>query len=416
VFATVTTGGTGDVSFDKCWQSGNGIWTIAQFGDQARSMVGRNDNTTYGLPNYNYFEVWETAYGIGSGPAMRVQIAQDLAPDGTPIANAYAPFPAPNTTLVASGQQGPAAVDRNTAFPISYASALGLPSTFGIPDSTVLTLRNVDALTSGVYQVWYANPTTGVAQPATGKWVRVVGTDTVASESGTSTFSGGAGTIVFTTDAYSAIGEPDVSDSLSSLIVSVEQSAGATTPSSTQPFWATIIKELGETGVGGTLPFGEFTFGDASRGPELFRPQGKLAGGVIGNLRGDTFVGSEIEVTFTGLMRPPIGYQYRAYLCASDDEVCALDDPTTTFFALGGLMSPSGVSLDNADTDPNDANLSSTRVVSALVSAQVTGGPTLCDFDRFRLVLEPKGAGGPPQTTIFNALLPAKVRSATSCQ
>jgi hypothetical protein len=309
----------------------------------------------------------------------------------------------------------PAPPDRAAAYPLSFAEQIALPGAQGEPDSVVVTMSNLAALSSGAYKLWYANPTTNQSAPATGKWVRVVGTDTVESGQATSTFNGGPGQIIFTTDAYGAIGAPDISDSLSTLIVTVEADAGAAAPSSAQPFWVTVLKTIGGS-VGGTFPFGEFTFADDSRSPELFRPQGKLSGGVIGNLRGDVFVGSEIEVTFTGLMRPPLGYQYRAYLCASDTGTCAPDDPSTTYLALGGLTAPSGASLDNADADPNDSNLSSTRVVSALASAQVSGAQTLCDFDRFRLVLEPKGATGLPQSHVFDALLPAKVRAAESCQ
>jgi hypothetical protein len=120
-------------------------------------------------------------------------------------------------------------------------------------------------------------------------------------------------------------------------------------------------------------------------------------------------------VTFSGLQRPPIGYVYRAYLCESADDACSPTDPTTTFFSLGGLMSPSGLSLDAADTAPNDAFLSATRIVKAMVSVDVTGAQTLCDFDRLRLTLEPKSGAGPALAQIFSVLLPAKVRTAESC-
>jgi hypothetical protein len=430
-FGTFVTDGFGGATLDKCWLSGNGIWTQAEFGQQAKSMVGRNDNTSYALPNYNYVEVWETAYGTGSGPAMRMQIAQDLAPDGTPVANAFAPFPAPNTTLrFVSDNLFPAAVDQSAAFPISYSTALALPSTFGEPDSVTITLNNVEELATGVYKVWLVNPTTNAAAPATGRWVRVVGTDTVASATGTSTFEGGEGSIIFTTDPYSAIGQPDVSDSLSVLLVSIEQDAGASSPSTSQPLWTTVIKKVGGT-VGGAILFGEFTLGDDSRGPELFRAQGTMAGGVIGDtvvilvdttingaatrIRAAQFVGDRVEVRFTGLMRPPLGYRYNAYLCGSDDGSCSPTNSTTEFFDLGGLASPSGVSLDNADSAPNDGNLSATRIVSAFASASVSGSQTLCDFDRFRLVLEPIAGAGPPLAHVFDAALPAQLTGARSC-
>ena len=79
-------------------------------------------------------------------------------------------------------------------------------------------------------------------------------------------------------------------------------------------------------------------------------------------------------------------------------------------------MSPSGVSLDNADSAPNDSNLSATRIVSAFASATVSGGQTLCEFDRFRLVLEPTDGAGPPLAHIFDAALPAQLTGARSCR
>jgi hypothetical protein len=415
VFGTFTTDGAGTAAIDKCWQSGNGIWTKAEFGQQAKSMVGRNDNVTFALPNYNYVEIWETGYGVGTGPAGRLQIAQDLAPDGTPVNNATAPFPAPSTTSrLVSDQMQPPAVDRAAAYPLTGAQLLPLPASVGWPDSVVATLSNVEAV-NGTYQVWFVNPTTHAAAPASGTWVRVLGTDTIASGSGNLAFEGGPGTISFVTDAYPAIGQADISDSLTTLLVSIEASASATAPSTAQPFWTTVLKRAGGT-VGGTLTFGEFTLDDDARAPERFVAQGKLAGGVIGNLRGEEFIGSRLEVTFTGLQRPPIGYQYRAYLCESEDDACSPSDPSTTFFSLGGLMSPLGVSLDAADTAPNDANLSATRIVKAVVSVDVTGAQTLCDFDRLRLVIEPKIGAGPPLAQIFSVLLPDKVRAATSCR
>ena len=432
VFATFTTDGNGGATLDKCWQSGNGIWTAAEFGQQAKNMIGRNDNTAYSLPNYNYVEVWETSFGTGTGPAMRMQIAQDLDPAGAPVANAYAPFPAPNTiTRFVSDNLFAAAVDQSAAFPISYTTALALPSTFGSPDSVTVSLTNLEALSSGTYKVWYVNPTTNQAAPATGRWVRVLGADTIASSTGTSTFDGGPGTVIFTTDPYGVIGQPDVSDSLSVLLVSIEQNAGATSPSSAQPIWTTVIKKVGGS-VGGAVRFVEFTLGDDSRGPEVFGAQGTMAGGIIGDtvvvlvdttingaatkIRAAQFVGNRVEVRFTGLMRPPLGYRYRAYLCGSATGACDPTSASTVFFDVGGLMSPGGVSLDNADSAPNDSNLSSTRIVSAFASATVSGGQTLCEFDRFRLVLEPTDGAGPPLAHIFDAALPAQLTGARSCR
>lgn len=443
IVATATTGSNGFLGVDKCWTPNGVLATVADgvgAAAQPKLMVGRNDDLTFAVPNYNYIEVWEGTYGSGAGPVMRIQIAQDLDVAGNPVANAFAPFPAPNTVLIntaaspnltSTGHTTPPAVDRLASYPLSFTAQVALPGSEGEPDSVIVTFNNTEALNGAVYKVWYANPTSNAAKAATGKWVRIVGTDTVASGTNTSTFPGGPGRIVFTTGTYGSIGQPDVSDSLSVLLVSIEADANAAAPSAAQPFWTTIIKKVGAS-VGGALRFGEFTLGDDSRGPEIFVAQGRMAGGVIGDtvlvlvdttidgqatkVRAAQFVGDRVEVTFTGLMRPPIGYRYQAYLCGSNDGTCAPTNTTTVFHDLGGLVAPGGASLDNADTAPNDGNLSDAKIVAAVASGSVAGATSLCDFDRFRLVLEPIKGDGPPLAHVFDALLPAQLRGARSCR
>ena len=431
-YATFTTNASGAANPDKCFLSGNGLAGRADFADQTKSLIGRSDNTTFSLPNYNYIELWEGAYGTGT-PVMRVQIAQDLRPDGTPVFNALPPFPAPATTATIAGQEAPPTVDRSAAFPPAQSVLLTLPGAFGEPDSVIATLRNVQALEgSNVYKAWYVDTVTNTARPATGRLLRVVGTDTVERVASTSTFKGGPGTITFVTRPYSEIAA-GTADTLTFLVISKEGDANATAPSSSQPFWTKVFKRPGES-VGGAMTFGDFQFNEPGA-PERFVAQGTMRGGIIGDttlvvkdttiegrrvtVRRSRFVGSTLQLTFAGLMRPPDGYEYRVLLCGSPSEECTPQD-STTVLDLGGLAGPSGESLDDADTAPNSGNLSPTRILSARLTrdlATVSGAPAVCDFDRIRLVLHAKGGVTTPPSPVivFDVVMPGIVRNAHTC-
>lgn len=443
VVGTEVSSGGGVLEFDKCFTPGGVLFTLAEGERQDKSPVGRNDDVAYSLPNFNYIEVWEGAYGTGT-PVARIQIAQDLDAAGQPVANAFAPFPAPNTRFfnataspnltATSGQIAPPAPDQAPSFPLSQTALGALPGAVGPPDSVTVTLNNLQALTGAVYKAFYVNPTTNAARPAIGRFVRRVGTTTADSADNTSTFNGGPGTITFVTRPYGQIGAPDVSDSLSVLVISIVSDAAATQPSSAQPFFTNVIKTIGGT-VGGALQFGAFNLNN-ELDPGLFRAQGQLAGGVIGDtvlvlvdsiidgvstkVRAAQFVGSRIEVRFTGLQRPPSGYRYAGFLCGSANELCSVTDPTTVFLNLGGLEGPGGTSLDDADLAPNSANLSSTRILEARLSYDVategSTGDTICDYDRFRLALVPIAGDDLPLAYIFDTLLPTLIRTARSCR
>ena len=436
-YAQVTTGTAGTTNPDKCFLSGNGLATAAEINDPTKQLIGSSNDTPYGITQYNYWELWEGAYGTGT-PVIRIQLAQDLDLNGAPIPNAYPPFPAPRTTGTATTQEAPPAIDRAATYPAPFEVQVTLPGAFGEPDSVMLTLTNLQQLEGGaVYKAWYVNPTTGAAAPATGDYLRIVDGDTVARQSGSSTFEGGPGTIVFTTDPYSQIGQPDVSDSLAFLLITQEQSAAATTPSTSQPIWVRVIK-LPRLPVGGAVAFGDFNFrpGQTAATPEPFVPQGRMSGGVLGDtvtifidttitegtetrtvrLRRGEFVGSTLEVLFTQLMRPPIGYEYRGYLVGKVADA----EEDTTLVDAGGLVGPNRESLANADVDPVTSNLTLSQIHRATLSYNVaTSGPsndTLCDYARFRLYLVPKGGAEPPATLIFDTALPERLTGARQCR
>ncbi|MFN2398429.1 MAG: hypothetical protein ABR543_07275 [Gemmatimonadaceae bacterium] len=419
------TDATGFLIFDKCWTPNGILWDQTQINVQSKSMVGRNDDVAYSLPNYNYIEIWEGAYGTGK-VVLRAQIAQDLDVNGAPLANAFAPFPAPNTRTIFGGQTAPAAVDQVASFPLSQATLLGLAGTIGTPvDNLTFTISNLQKLATGAYRTWFINPNTGIAVPAKGTYTRTVGTTVVENTPNVSAFTGGEGTIKFVTDPYLAqIAPKTTNDSLSFFLVSVETDANVAQPSLAQSLWFRIFK-IPPASVGGSV-FGNFNVlaaGDTAP-PLRFTPQGSMAGGVIGDtalvlvdsagitLRKSQFVGSVLEVRYTGLQRPPVGYRYEGVLVGKAD--------TTVKVSAGGLLGPNAESLDNADTDPVSANLTRNMIFfGRLVFNVATGEPagdTICDYGRFRLYLVPKNRTEKFLTLIFDSPLPARVTGAASCR
>lgn len=437
IISTDPTNASGVLSIDKCWLAGNGIWTKAEYDVQTKSMVGRSDDVTYDLPNYNYIEVWTGAFGTGT-LVGRVQIAQDLTPAGKPIANAYPAFPAPNTTTAYSNSGPIPAVDQAASFPISPTLKATLPGAVGVPTSVVATLNNIQKLGAPVYKAWFINPISGVAKEAAGHYVRTVGTTNVEDVASTTNFKGGPGTITFTA-AYSTTTHGPYTDSLTFLVITKEDNAAATTPSMSQPLWVKIFK-IPPANAGGAFAFGNFnrdslpTAGDTSRHPVVFTPQGQATGGVLGDTvtvmvkqtngtltRTTVFQGSRLEMKFTNLQRPPKGYEYVGYFRQRRDTTAATPTVVTRdslLVFIGGLTGPAGESLSGADAAAKGGNLGPQTISVARLdvdAAPFSAG--LCTFDKFRLYLAPKGGVvTEPRTLIFDLALPDKVTKAASCK
>ena len=413
--------------FDKCWQSGNGIWTKAEFDQQPKSMVGRNDDVAFSLPNYNYIEVWRGAFGTGT-LVGRMQIAQDLDASGAPVKNGYAPFPEPGGNST-EAQQGPIpAVEAVASYPISNTLKSTLPGALVVPSTVVATMTNVQKLDAGtVYKAWFMNGLTGAAHEASGHYTRKEGTTTVEDVASTTTFSGGRGTITFTT-TYDPAVHGAFADSLNFLVFTKETDAAAATPSISQPLWVKIFK-FPPASAGGATTFGNFNrdslpaAGDTSRHPVKFTPQGVASGGVIGDTvtmtvnidgtatTGPVFVGSLIELRFTGLQRPPKGYEYKAYLRRKADGTLAY---------IGGLQGPDGSSLANADVAASGGNLGKNGIKLALLKwdAHNIAGATLCDYDKIQIYVVPKGGAlYEPLAQVFNIGMPKRVlEDAIACK
>lgn len=436
VVSTDLSAADGHLEIDKCWQSGNGIWTKAEFDQQTKSMIGRADDQPYTLPNYNYIEIWQGTVGTGT-LVGRIQIAQDLDASGAAVKDAYPPFPAPSGAT-AHAQMGPIpAPDAATSYPISAALKSTLPGALSVPSTIVATLRNVQRLSTPVYKAWFMNGVTGIAKPASGRYVRTVGTTTAEDVASTTTFKGGPGTITFTTtyDPSPAVHGP-FSDSLNFLVFTKEDNAAATTPSISQPLWVKIFK-FPPASSGGAVIFGNFNrdslpvAGDTSRHPVPFTPQGVASGGVLGDtvsvlvpqtsgaaVRKSVFFGSVIEMKFSNLQRPPKGYEYVAFMRNKRVVNGTTVVTDSTLRLLGPITGPAGESLVDADVALRSSILGPQGITSAKLrfdAASVTNG--LCSFDQFRLYVVPKGGvESEPTALVFNIPLPERITTAYECR
>jgi hypothetical protein len=213
---------------------------------------------------------------------------------------------------------------------------------------TKIRLQGLEALTSGVYQVWFADTAGGAltsVTPAIGVRL-VVRTDTtltpqgdpiatavtVDSTAGVSSITAGGPAITTTLIVTTASLGADPT-SFDVMIVSLEPSQGAAAPT-TVPLWARGVSGAGTTAV----RFGNFSVDPADE--YRYTATGRGRGGVRGNI---------LIVDDSALARPPVGYYYAAWVVRRDDTGNAIDT-----LVLGEQTAPfpdRSVSLRDADID-----------------------------------------------------------------
>jgi hypothetical protein len=226
------------------------------------------------------------------------------------------------------------------------------------PESVTVTLRGLDSLTSGFYTVWIGDSLGTSFKRAAGA-LSVVRTDTTFNEDGApvpapttidlgtvSSFQNGSPREVFTLAITRGTAGLAVSDSIQTLLITIEETADASTPSATRrPFWA----RRGE-GVAGPAT------GTAFRTSALrFGNWGPLASDqylYVPAMRGrGAFQGQVLTVNDSSMARPPVGYFYAMY---------AITAPTATTpgdtLYLGEQRSP----WPNRDLSQFDADVSIT--------------------------------------------------------
>lgn len=387
--------------------SGGGFFTPGFTGSDAN--LETNSFKAFDLPNYNYLVVYlgDPATGV---PVLRAQIGVDLDASGNPVNNAQAPFP-------------------TAAFTIPQMVAA--PGGAGRPDSLRVTFDQLEALTGGaLYEAWLVNPTTGLMRLATGRYnlLKIIAerdpitgeiTSTrdslVDSIPGTSSFVGGNTEDGFRhqlvlSDAALAGGPEDSLGFYTHLFLTIDQSPGDATVSPIRPFWFQYTDQGGTptdffdddfTVVCDTVDctdqepsdFGVFDPGNpaASRS---YSAQGIGLGGV----RDDV-----LSVDLDNLSRPPVGYQYVAWLVPGSGAAFRLPDITGP--------PPERLSLVDSDVEFVEGLVTPTGILEAnfrVVASDL--GIVFSDFVNFMITLEPK-AGEPSKGPLDVILgpLPARV-------
>lgn len=240
-------------------------------------------------------------------------------------------------------------------FPITTQAA-GLPggSVFAERPATgngfiEVELTNLEPLSSGVYKVWIGEENStdnSIANvvAATGD-IFVVTTDTAPNgtvtetetqSSGSSFSAGGPNVTVFLDIDDETLGSDPTSAARNVIFVSLETSAGATTPADAKPLFARYTRPAADGTRTTALTFGNYSPDPAVRYSYIATGRGR------GGVRGTVVVADDSALT-----RPPKGYYYAGFLIARD----SLGAPTDTIY-LGELTAPAprrSISLRDAD-------------------------------------------------------------------
>ncbi|MEJ7810282.1 MAG: hypothetical protein WKG32_07695 [Gemmatimonadaceae bacterium] len=318
----------------------------------------------------------------------------------------------------------------------AYGTTLGLASTnlprgsvrFPAPatapsttlDSVVVTLLGLDSLADARYVVWVVDSAATTGQPARFRRLRGIVTqtytDTVTNKLGdpegqtyVQTFANvdsfnlrtaaaaptrqgiGARTVTrFVTNR--ALSGLAVSDSIQTILVSIEKDGAATTPSATRRFlWARRADAAAAVAIGGrntrtgSLVFGNFTVNRDSM--YVFTPGG--SGRVY--VRDDVII-----VNDSSLPRPPLGFYYATYALKRDSVNAAID----TIF-LGAQHSPyprRNISLIDADSVQADPEAQVDVIPSNYPGSWARPSPrailfasTRASSDTIAALVDPKG-------------------------
>lgn len=252
-------------------------------------------------------------------------------------------------------------------------------------DTMLISLRGLEPLTGGVYQVWLANINGGALEDITAAaGLRVVvRTDTtftpegdpvpapttVDSTAGVSSFTqGGPNITVNLTLTTTDLGVDPTSFDV--MIVSIEGAAGAAAPSSTVPLWAR---------GSGAVTFGNFHPDPAQQ--YVFVSTGRGTAGIRGNI---------MIVDDSALARPPVGYYYATWVVKRDDTGAPIDT-----LELGEQTAPypdRGVSLRDADTDNVHAVVLDFpwEILAASSRIELSGASPFIGFEDLWVTLENK--------------------------
>jgi hypothetical protein len=298
-------------------------------------------------------------------------------------------------------------------------------------DSIVMTLGGLDSLTSGVYAVWVANDSATVFRRAAGN-LTITRRDTtlnaqgdpvvltnVTTRTNVSTWAiGGENYTYAFRFARAGVAGLAATDSIGVVLLSVETSATATTPSSRRFLWARRSQAAAAAPRNASMRFGNFSprlaneFVFATNGVTTITPRGKAS------VRGNAFV-----VIDSNLFRPPLGFYYAAWAIRFDtlgfqrlNNSVYLGRSTTPFPDRQSLYNVDSVIVDPRYVldNPRVILAMSNRVISDTIAALSSRTENFWrDFGRVIVTLENKAAAEgvrPGPAIVLSGVLPPSVR------
>ena len=328
-----------------------------------------------------------------------------------------------------------------TNLPRGVDSFPATPTASAVPssDSNRLTLRGLDSLTKGVYAVWVGNDSGTVFRRATGNLI-VTRVDTTLNASGdpvvltnvttrtnVSSFAvGGPNYAMSFRFARTGVAGLGATDSATTVLVTVETSAAATTPGSRRFLWARSSQGTG-TGTAprvATLRFGNY----APRTANEFVYANNGISGVIPRGRASVR-GNALVVMDSNFLRPPLGFYYAAWAIRFDtlgfqqlNNSVYLGRSTTPYDLENPTLSRQSLyDADSVLVDPRYV-LDNPRVILAMANRVISDTiPQLSsrtegfwrDFGRVVITLENKAAPEgvrPGPAIVLNGVLPPSVR------
>ena len=334
----------------------------------ANSPVPPNNNTGLGANTYNFLVVWEALADSTPNyakPVFRQQIGPLIDAAGNVINNSYAPMTAPSPPGVPAAAQA---------------------------DTLALTVANLMPLTGSVYSVWLAERGTGTPVPAIGKVIRMNPADTTSRDTlfGVSEFA----TVAPRTTVRAEVDFAAYATVAYNAMVIAVGNAGAATIPQVQPVWVNMTAKKASgapvPSLTGTATFGTFNGGTSST---LFGAAGTGTGGIYG---------TELREDIKRIPRPPLGYQYEAWLVSSTSAAAPL--------SLGPILSPYPDLQPLTDADVStDPPLSGVEITQAAVRYEATDVAFYCDWDRVQVRVVPKSeAGSLPPTIVLSGTNPRR--------
>jgi hypothetical protein len=415
IVGNFTTDANGDGFFDGIVDGGGVFFYNDASGDPPdaafdSSIVARNDGTATMLPRYNYVVILEgpatdAADAADNPQAVRFQIGQDAQVGGTPIENAYAPYP--------SG-------------PVSTIDLLATNVAAGKADSLTMTFENLPDPGGQVYQVWLWNEETGDLLSPAGNWTAVDPEDTeVGSGTGVQTFTSQYDwTHTFVTS--DVVAGQSVGDYTHALLT-VETTA-ASTPSDVQPLWTQYTNMDGAPDDAFQWTFvdpADFSFGTFASGapamwelPAVARGEGGFWGSQCVDSDGDgrcEGTSDVLVVNVRNIPLPPEGFFYGAWLIDDDGAPIYAGDLLTTYDegreSLRDLDGSYDTCVSGGDCPTAYASSDGLLLRSeTFTQTSDLGGQQFYDMAMYYLTLMPKDAPDEPGIVILGGVMPEPLK------